>query len=34
MLREASGSVAIQVPAGSFFLLKPDTLEKIKELKP
>jgi hypothetical protein len=33
-MREASGSVAAQAPGGSFVLLKPDTLEKIKELKP
>jgi hypothetical protein len=34
LLRDASGSVAAQSPSGSFFLLKPDTLEKTKELKP
>ena len=33
LLRDASGSVAAQSPGGSFFLLKPDTLEKVKELK-
>jgi hypothetical protein len=33
-LREASGSVAVQAPGGSFSLLKPDSLEKIKDLKP
>ena len=34
LLREASGSVAAQAIGGSFVLLKPDTLEKIKDLKP
>ena len=33
-MREASGSVAAQAPGGFFVLLNPDTLEKIKELKP
>ena len=31
--RQASGNIAAPVAPGSFFLLKPDTLEKVKELK-
>ena len=31
--RPAAGNIAAQSPAGSFLLLKPDTLEKVKELK-
>lgn len=33
LVREAAGGIAVQSPGGSFVLLKPDTLEKIKELK-
>src|SRR5208283_311445 len=34
LLREASGGIVAQSPDGSFALLKPDILEKIKDLKP
>jgi hypothetical protein len=34
LLRETAGGVAVQTPSGSFDLLKVDTLEKVKELKP
>jgi hypothetical protein len=34
LLREASGEIAAQSPDGSFALLKPDTLEKVKDLQP
>jgi hypothetical protein len=34
LIREASGSLAVQAQDGSFVLLKPDTLEKAKEFKP
>ncbi len=33
-MREVAGGIAAQAPGGAFILLKPDTLEKIKELKP
>ena len=34
LVREVSGSIAVQSPDGSFLLLKSDTLEKVKSLKP
>jgi hypothetical protein len=34
LAREASGQVLVQLPGGAFALLKADTLEKVKELKP
>jgi hypothetical protein len=34
LLREASGGIVVQAPGSSFALLKADTLEKAKELKP
>jgi hypothetical protein len=34
LVSEASGNIAVQVPGAAFALLAPDTLEKIKELKP
>jgi hypothetical protein len=32
--RLASGGVAVQAPGGGFLLLKPDSLEKVKDLRP
>jgi Borrelia P83/100 protein len=34
LLREASGGILVQAPGASFALLKTETLEKAKELKP
>jgi hypothetical protein len=34
LIREAAGSLAVQSASGGFVLLKKDTLEKAKELKP
>jgi hypothetical protein len=35
LIREAAGGIAVQSPAGgSFIVLKTDTLEKVKDLKP
>jgi hypothetical protein len=34
LIREASGNIAVQSPDGSFLLLSPDTLEKVKSLNP
>jgi len=34
LIREASGNIAVQSSDGSFLLLAPDTLEKVKALKP
>jgi len=34
LIREASGNIAVQSSDGSFLLIAPDTLEKVKSLRP